>query len=240
MNRDEQRRRPPALPPRERIHGGLRSLYPSEEDGGTWIGINQAGLSMALINWYSKQQLGEPPIFGRGRIIPSLLVHHDADAAAEALFSLPLGRINPFRMIIVDRRASRIIELASDSLRPEKVDRPWTRAHWFSSGFKEDEVSSFRRNTFEKEAAVSVKDADWIRKMHRSHDPQKGPFSICMHREDACTVSFTEIAVSDVKISLRYHAGSPCADITETALPQALDADRSPPDQGGTCFTLKV
>ena len=32
---------------------------------------------------------------------------------------------------------------------------------------------------------------NWLRRLHRSHLPERGPFSICMHRSDAATVSYT-------------------------------------------------
>jgi hypothetical protein len=31
----------------------------------------------------------------------------------------------------------------------------------------------------------SADSLDWLRRLHRSHSPQAGPFSTCMHRSDA-------------------------------------------------------
>jgi len=36
------------------------------------------------------------------------------------------------------------------------------------------------------------------------------PFSTCMHRADASTVSYTEISFSPREAVMRYHAGAPC------------------------------
>ena len=52
---------------------------------------------------------------------------------------------------------------------------------------------------------------DWLRRLHRSHSPQRGPFSICMHRRDAATVSYTEVAVSKRRATMRYKSGPCCS-----------------------------
>src|SRR6266404_2165316 len=56
MNRDEKRTRPAGLPPAQRTIGGHGVIYPSEAGGGTWIALNDSGVSFALINWYSVAQ----------------------------------------------------------------------------------------------------------------------------------------------------------------------------------------
>jgi hypothetical protein len=50
-----------------------------------------------------------------------------------------------------------------------------------------------------------------LRRLHRSHLPKRGAFSICMHRPDAATVSYTEIGVSEKRATMRYKPGPVCA-----------------------------
>jgi hypothetical protein len=52
---------------------------------------------------------------------------------------------------------------------------------------------------------------NWLRQLHRSHSPKRGPFSICMHRRDASTVSYTEVAVSKKRATMRYKSGPCCS-----------------------------
>jgi len=52
---------------------------------------------------------------------------------------------------------------------------------------------------------------NWLRRLHRSHLPERGPFSICMHRSDAATVSYTEVAVSGQRATMRYKLGPYCS-----------------------------
>ncbi len=45
---------------------------------------------------------------------------------------------------------------------------------------------------------------------HRSHRPEKGAYSICMHREDARTVSFSHVTSKRNGVAFAYVAGPPC------------------------------
>src|SRR5271165_3685691 len=67
MNRDEQLTRAAGLPPARKILNGL--LCPSEPGGGTWIAINQHGVSFALIDWYSVAARVRGDSVSRGEII---------------------------------------------------------------------------------------------------------------------------------------------------------------------------
>src|SRR5262245_8061057 len=53
FNRDERRTRGPGLPPGMMEGDGVRFLAPTDADaGGTWIGVNQFGLTVGLLNRY--------------------------------------------------------------------------------------------------------------------------------------------------------------------------------------------
>lgn len=211
MNRDEQLSRRAALPPGIAKRGALRALYPRELSGGTWIGVNEAGIAFALINWYSQPQRKGADTISRGEVIPALLA---ADTAAEAealLASLDVAEMNPFRLIVASNSERVLQEWRSIGGRIEGVSMPWKRAHWFSSGFDEAEAGRVRALTCARAARLSPPDsAAWLRELHGSHHPSKGAFSICMHRIDACTVSCTELSVDKASAAMRYAAGPAC------------------------------
>ena len=46
---------------------------------------------------------------------------------------------------------------------------------------------------------------------HRSHRPERGAHSPCMHRDDARTVSLTGVRVTASAISMTYADGPPCS-----------------------------
>jgi hypothetical protein len=192
------------LPPRCRKNGARVSLYPSEKSGGTWIGINDAGLVLALIHWYAKPQRDTG--LSRGVVIPELLAAGDLKHVSAGLKALPLVRLNPFRLIAVSAHERKIREWRWDGKSLTSTSFAWKRRHWFSSGY--DEVLVNRRR---KPLVLGIAETpDAIRKLHRAHEPERGPFSVCMHRDGAETVSFTEIAVAKKEARLRYAAGAPC------------------------------
>jgi hypothetical protein len=211
MNRDEQLSRRAALPPDIFTRGALRALYPHELSGGTWVGVNEAGLALALINWYSQPQRKPGRIVSRGVVIPALLAAETMTEAGELLASLGVGAMNPFRLIIASSRERSLREWRSSGDALEVVASPWQRAHWFSSSFDEAEANRVRGLTCARAARRSrPASATWLRKLHASHHPSKGAFSICMHRIDACTVSCTELSVGDGAAAMTYSAGPAC------------------------------
>lgn len=211
MNRDEQRSRPMGLSPNFHPCGVGEALYPSESGGGTWIGVNQSGMTLALINWYSRSQLRTRPAFSRGQIIPWLLAQRTLHEVHSILSELPLCRLNPFRLIGISPAAQEVTEWRSDHVTLESFSTSWRRTHWFSSGFEEAEVSLVRGETAERHfARLKTETYNHLQELHGAHEPEKGAYSICMHREDACTVSCTGLSVSAKSATMTYQAGSPC------------------------------
>lgn len=211
MNRDEQRTRAMALPPAQHPCGDLPALYPREPGGGTWIGINGGGLCAALINWYSRPQYRGEPAFSRGAIIPRLLSFPCLDDMERSLLSLPLARLNPFRLFMLGRGSEGVREYRSDGSGIVRVDHPRETAHWFSSGHDEASATATRGAVCLK--AAGEPDAGtlpWLERLHSSHDPKRGADSICMHRDDAVTMSLTLLGITGDSAFMRYHVGSPC------------------------------
>lgn len=209
MNRDEQLSRPAALPPAVHQCGEFAGLYPCELGGGTWIGLNEAGLTLALINWYSQPQCAST--LSRGVVIPALLAAETAREVDVRLRALPLSRMNPFRVMVISPGEKRLQEWRSNGTLLEGFALAWERRHWFSSGFDEDEANRVRRLTCRRAAGdFDEGTLPWLRRLHRSHQPARGAFSVCMHRVDAGTVSCTGVSVCRDEARMTYHAGPPC------------------------------
>jgi hypothetical protein len=211
MNRDEKLTRVAALPPARHHLGSRAALFPSEPNGGTWIGVNEAGVTLALINWYAVPARVAGQTVSRGQIVKSSLASHLPAMTDGVLSNLPLARVNPFRLIGVFPSHQAVVEWRWNLQQVERFDHPWRANTWISSGFDEPGAQKTRRKMFG--AALrqsSVGSVDWLRRLHRSHGPERGPYSTCMHREDASTVSFTEVTVSRQTASMRYVPGAPC------------------------------
>jgi hypothetical protein len=209
MNRDESRSRLSALPPEVLQRDELAMLYPREPSGGTWIGINSAGMAFALINWYSQPDCGDCSAVSRGEVVRTLLAARTSTRAASLLAGLPLSRMNPFGLMVISVCKRSLTEWRSSGGNLRRFDLPWRRHHWFSSGLDEAKANEIRRRRCERVHGYLGVMA--LRKLHRSHSPKTGPFSLCMHRRNACTVSYTEIDVRGPIASTYYIAGSPCS-----------------------------
>jgi hypothetical protein len=207
MNRDEKRTRINALPPEILHHGERRAIYPCEPGGGTWLGVNDAGLCLALINWHRIEREPQGKLESRGTLIPQLIGLASGVAAGRALRRMNLGRMRPFRLLAFDARPQTVREWRWDTVALATRRHGWQIAHWFSSGYDEAEAEKQRARIC---ASVSLGNTHVLRELHRSHGPKRGPFSICMHRTDAATVSFSEVIVSTKRITFRYQPGAPC------------------------------
>jgi len=227
MNRDEQRSRPIALTPTWHRLGDRSALFPSEPAGGTWIGINDAGASFALLNWYSVPKRPLPSAVSRGNVVLGLFAAVDPVQAAKAVLALPLDAMQPFRAVGVfpgpDQRTRpedpatphdgvrTVVEWRWDGQRLETI--PWAVEvrHWISSAYDEPGARKARSDCFQLHAKEpDFGESAWLERMYRSHEPSAGPYSICMHREDAVTVSHTLIEWADGLGTIRYLEGPPC------------------------------
>jgi Transport and Golgi organisation 2 len=210
MNRDERLSRGYALPPEALTREGVSMLYPRELSGGTWTGVNSAGMAFALINWHSQPDRACGSPVSRGEVVRALLAARSDKQSASLLRQLPRERMNPFRLMIISLSESSLVEWRWNGDSLESLALPWRRHHWFSSGLDEARANDVRRAQCARVPGDSV-DLPLLRKLHRSHAPKAGPYSICMHRSDARTVSYTEINVQSPVASAYYIAGPPCS-----------------------------
>jgi hypothetical protein len=216
MNRDEKRARAAALPPRRWTLGGRTVIAPSEPGGGMWIGLNDNGATLALINWYAISARVTGENISRGEVTKAALSATTSQAVEASLHSLTLARVNPFRLISLFPQRHEVLEWRWDLRCLQRVRHPWQPGIWISSGYDEPGAQSHRAATFAAACRqVSCGSLDGLRRLHRSHRPECGPYSICMHRANAATVSHTEILVTGRAATLRYIPGAPClADFT--------------------------
>ncbi len=213
MNRDEQKSRATALPPRKlELDNKFKCLGPTEPGGGMWIAAGQNGHVFALLNWYSVQSKTHSTLTSRGQIIPSL-IHCTSIPQLEEGFKTCLKKsFQPFRLITFMSTKQRCIEWRYDGITLERLDHPWKNQLWASSGFCETEAQKIRTETWNQWIKFNQSGQNKeLLDFHRSHHPQKGANSICMHREDAETVSYTEIELNKNQCTLHYHEGPPCA-----------------------------
>jgi hypothetical protein len=212
MNCDEKKSRVKGERPRQARTGRHLSLHPSEPGGGTWIGVNQRGLALALINWHA-EPLNERANLSRGIVVPHLLAAETLARATIRFASLPLQHINPFRLIAASLSERRLLEWRWNGDCLSRSQKAWERSHWFSSGHDETGVAEARAKT----ATQTRGTLSHLRRLHRSHQPERSAFSVCMHREDAETVSYTEILAFSRGAQMRHAPGALCKERLGTA-----------------------
>jgi hypothetical protein len=212
INRDEKLDRFAALAPRTVDFGSHRAVFPSEPTGGTWISANDAGVCLALINWHRVQRQPTNDVVSRGEVVRALASKPSTDEIADGIGTLPLRKLRAFRLIVIAPSEKLVTEWRWNLEWLTVRDHKWRLQHWFSSGFDERRAELERQRVCETaHNRQSTRNLSWLRQLHRSHAPKRGPFSICMHRRDASTVSYTEVIVSDKRATMRYKAGSCCS-----------------------------
>jgi hypothetical protein len=212
MNRDELLSRPVASPPQVRNSGGAEVLYPTEPAGGTWIACNQRGVLLALLNWNDIESdcLGRKTK-SRGFVIPTLIGAQDLAAVDSAFERISLGGVLPFRLFgfFPDEKTASLWRW--DGMTKERRTLPWSRGHWFSSSLSDQAAEEQRGVACE---AAASQPGFWtpesLRLLHASHNLAAGPFSVCVHRPDAATVSYAEVVCREGSLLMRYVAGNPC------------------------------
>lgn len=210
MNRDERLTRPLALPPQVTGAGTMEAVYPREDGSGTWIAANALGISFALLN-RNAPPTGAAKLRSRGEVIPALLEASSARDAAATMERMDLHGILPFRLIGFFPGEATLAQWNWDTHQLQRFKLPWQARHWFSSGISDELAREVRGLTCSQAwRHRNAGSADWLRGLHASHAPALGSFSVCMHRPDAASVSYTEIIHESTHLTMRYHTGQPC------------------------------
>lgn len=206
MNRDEQHSRARSFPPRIFNH----AIYPYEPGtNGTWLAVNSRGITLALLN---KNEDGPLPVKlrSRGELIPALISASSLADVQRLLLEVGFKGMWPFRLIAISPDSREICEW-SRGTDLSKSHYDWQPRHWFSSGMSDIEAHRIRTTIVEE--AWQQPDAGslpWLRALHQSHQPQRGAYSICVHRDDASSVSYSEIDYESGTATFRYASGFPC------------------------------
>jgi Transport and Golgi organisation 2 len=211
FNRDERRTRSAGLPPTARLQGGVRFIAPTDPDGGgSWASVNERGLALTLLNQYGLAQPTGPRPLSRGRLLLALA---DAGSQAEAWDRARTGALeqySPFTLGVFQRGHPALL-LGWDGYTLTDQTHDQSGLVITSSSVAQDAADQARRKLFLEAAAASAPlDVATLERLHKSHLPEEGPLSVCMHRADAETVSLTRISVSPSEVSLSYVAGAPC------------------------------
>ena len=205
FNRDESVRRLPARPPSFATLAGVRCLFPVDGDaGGTWLGVNELGVTLGLLNSAGESD-GPLPIRSRGLLVLDCLDVCGGRELEQRLRSADLARYRGFRMACFAPDEEPLLFVWNGAeLARETAELPLS-----SSSLDAARAQSERRAVLERVARGGL-DRSGLEAFQASHEPERGPWSPCMHRSDAHTVSASRVSVGADGIRFRYAPGPPC------------------------------
>ncbi len=206
FNRDEQRDRPTAEPPK-RFSGsaGVAYLAPIDpQGGGTWIFLNAHGLTAAVLNAY---EVDNPPALknpaSRGQLLRSLSNCPDTDAFQAGLtIRLHQNAYPPCYLFALDRQHTTGLWLWTG----ERLEtQPTPALNFFTtSGFRSTEVRGRREQAFKQTLGEPPHAPDALEAFHRDAESQLTAFDIRMSRPDARSVSYTRVRLREDYGTMNY------------------------------------
>lgn len=213
FNRDEKRTRLTAAPPQRLLRNGVRFLAPRDGDaGGTWLAANEFGVTACLLNGanITGTEAGAAGTKSRGAILLTCMDSPSAETLVARIANLDLTAWAAFTVVALNPGSpAALLEWNGANL--TKQTESASVMSVTSSSYDTAAVRSARREQFRQIAGRPTAPTEAVLlAFHRSHCPSHGPYSTCMHRDDAETVSFSHISVTTSGVTFAYHSGPPC------------------------------
>lgn len=209
FNRDEQTSRRRAELPATQKQNSISYISPTDADaGGTWIAVNEFGITVCLLNHYEFEQIKTYKDWvSRGEIVRNFTtINSIADAIAD-FNKLELANYRAFRMFVIEPNGNNVLFVWDGH--QAKVQRNVSTPK-SSSSVNAKHVKANRKQYFADLNLINSTDVDDYLSFHNSHYPSKSEQSVCMHREDANTVSLSHISIDSNIARFAYTDGSPC------------------------------
>lgn len=224
FNRDERNTRQRAQAPTLQQYAKVSYLSPTDTDaGGTWIASNHFGVTVCLLNYYRfEKQFKQTNVtqnwVSRGEIV-RLLAPAENLIDAETIFKgLHLQQYQAFRLFIIQANGHNRLFIWDSKQLIIETDITAPKS---SSSVNTEQVKASRYQLFDDLKLSTSTSRDDFLQYHASHYPTemgKSAHSVCMHRDDANTVSMSHINVNAETVSFGYTDGAPCSEVMQQAL----------------------
>jgi hypothetical protein len=226
-NRDEKRTRAQAVGPSRTTAGAAQFLAPVDgQAGGTWLLTNEFGLSLCVLNglalsgsmaWFGRGERLE----SRGLLLPRWSAARTAVEVCELVSKTELTSTAPFTLLIIEPEMPAMVVEWNGSEEFYLLDAD-AYMPLVSSSFDPDAVRAHRHREFERRLAGRPPGSDLLYSFHESHGGYPSPYSPCMHRPDAETVSFSCVKVTPRTAEFFYLPASPCQRVMGTTVTLGL------------------
>lgn len=225
FNRDERKTRKRAIPPELKVsENGVSFLAPIDADaGGTWLAVNQYGLTVCLLNYYAAEEPEVKTIHSRGEVVMKLADCASIAELEQRLNTMPLQFYKGFEIVVVQSEV-RHWRWDTHSLQELDAVQPVT-----SSSYDTVTVHKKRKDYFS--SLANVHSLETLKHFHSCHldeenhklailpdDDTLAVNSVCMHREQSQTVSQCLVNVNENEINICYTDGPPCATQSNAAV----------------------
>lgn len=233
-NRDELLTRPLSLPPQRRMCGEHAAIMPIDPaSDGTWIGANDAGLLITLLNRHRSEDASPSPVRestlrSRGEIIPELLRHSTLADALTSARNLDPQAFQPFRLLLLCGQSISDVVNNGRAIQIGPIQTIDCPLLFTSSGLGDGRVESPRRDLFEE---LFAKDDDPLRiqdDFHAHRWPDRPHLSVLMSRDEARTVSRTVASVTNDAVTLSYEP-------IDGDAPERIQVERLPIERAAVC-----
>lgn len=194
-NRDEQHSRPPALPPRRHLAGGMPLVFPKDtQAGGTWIATS-GSVTVCLLNGAFEAHQPKPPYRrSRGLMVLDFFGYGSWQAFAE---HYDFKGIEPFTMLVVNHHEQRGLA----ELRHTEAGKLHIATHdasqpriWSSATLYGPAVCRERERWFAAWLAVRQSyQPEEILHFHRFGGTGDQGNDLFMHRDTVSTVSISSV-----------------------------------------------
>lgn len=207
VNRDEQRTRAESLGPSRVAIGPRTAVMPIDPaSGGTWVGVNDAGLVACLLNRTRNPEHAARFRLraSRGEIVPGILAADHLDRAVQQACDLEAVRWPPFRLFIAHGRDAAILTSEGEQITIDRAGQVTDPLLLSSSGLGDEHVRAYREHAFSAFNRMHPDPVSAQQAYHSASDAQHAALAPLMTRLDARTVSQTTIDVTTDRITLHH------------------------------------
>lgn len=211
FNRDESRIRAEALPPQVRVAQNCSVLSPIDtEAGGSWIAVNHFGITVCLLNLYTKtDQQSKADFISRGFIIKDLMCCVSIADVIKQIEKFDLTQFRTFRVLAMDAQTNTVLLVWDGNQLTQEINPVSPKS---SSSLHSEQVRDTRKSLYRELGLNKSDDRSRFLAFHQGHQPNKD-YSVCVHRENTKTVSLSHIVVQADMVQFNYYSGSPCQNL---------------------------
>lgn len=208
-NRDEKHTRSVAASPRVLSSGQVRYIASLDGDfGGTWLSVNEFGVTVCLLNG-----AGGSGRESRGKLVLELADSSSTRSVRERLQRMALRRFHSFSLVALEPGQTATI----CTWNGHKLTVLTNGEHLMplvSSSFRPDVVARRRKaDLLRRIGDARVLDSQVLDEFHHGTGAEQSAYSVCMHRDDVATVSFSRVSVIRSGIEFAYTPGPPCRNV---------------------------